>query len=372
MAILKRCRFGGKQFLTAALLVVLAFSTPAESARIKDISTVGGMRDNQLIGYGLIVGLKHTGDRSYNSPFTIQTLISMLKRLGTTVDIRQLTGQNIGVSETRYLRDVRVENIAAVMVTANLPPFAKPGHKIDVSVSSLGDARSLAEGTLLMTPLKAADGKVYAVAQGTLPATVEPKRRGGRRRNIVTVGVIPNGGMVEKAVNIDFASKTNFRFLLKNPDFTTAKTITVAINTSFGENTAKGIDAGTIEISLPEKYGGDPLSFISEVESLEVQKDSVAKVVLNEKTGTVVIGEFVEINNVAISIGDITLQVRRGRTLKPSALTPKEKLNVVAKNTDIKELVTALNALGISPSDMAAIFRSLRAAGALNAELEIL
>lgn len=367
MAILKRQRL-----LIVTLLAALAFPAPAGAARIKDISSVGGMRSNQLIGYGLMVGLKNTGDRSYNSTFTIQTLLSMLKRLGTTVDIRQLTGQNIGVSETRYLRDVRVENIAAVMVTASLPPFAKPGHKIDVSVSSLGDARSLADGTLLMTPLKAADGKVYAVAQGTLPLAVEPKGRRRRARNMVTVGIIPNGGLVEKAVNVDFASKTKFRFLLKSPDFTTAKTVALAINASFGEKTAKGIDAGTIEVLLPEKYGGDPLSFISEVESLQVQKDSVAKVVLDEKTGTVVIGEFVEINNVAISIGDITLQIRRGRALKPSALAPKEKLNVVAQNTDIKELVTALNALGISPQDMAAIFRSLRAAGALNAELEIL
>lgn len=365
----KSTTLSGRQLFLTAILTVLVFSTTADAARVKDISTLSGMRSNQLIGYGLVVGLKNTGDRSYNSPFTIQTLLSMLKRLGTTVDIRQLTGRNIGVSETRYLRDVRVENIAAVMVTANLPPFAKPGHKIDISVSSLGDARSLKDGTLLMTPLKAADGKVYAVAQGTLPATGDSKRRGGRARNSANVGVIPNGGLVEKGVDSNFASKKKFRFLLKSPDFTTAKTVVVAINRSFGENTAKGIDAGTIEILLPGKYSGDPLGFISEVELLEVQKDSIAKVVLDEKTGTVVIGEFVEVNNVAVSIGDITLQVRRRSAPLPAG---KEKLNVVAKNADIKELVTALNALGISPRDMAAIFRSLRAAGALNADLEIL
>ena len=358
--------------LATALAAVLAVPNTASAARIKDIATVSGMRSNQLIGYGLVVGLKNTGDNSYNTPFTVQTLISMLKRMGTTIDIRQLTGRNIGVSETRYLRDIRIENVAAVTVTATLPPFAKPGQKLDVSVSSLGDARSLEGGTLLMTPLRAPNGEVYAVAQGNLPTIAKRKKMHGRAQSVPTSGIIQNAALVEKAVNLDFASKTSFTLLLNSPDFTTAQSIVEAINKSYGKKTARGIDAGAVELWLPKNYRSNPFGFLSEVESMNVRKDGVSKIVLDEKTGTVVIGEFVEVNNAAISIGDITLQIRRRALLGDYTPSQKEKLNMVGGNTDIKELVDALNAIGVSPQDLVAIFRSLRAAGALNAELEIL
>lgn len=363
----------GKIFrlLTATLIAVITAIGSANAARIKDISTIKGIRSNHLIGYGLMVGLKNSGDRSYKSPFTAQTLVSMLKRLGTTIDIRQLTGQNIGTSETRHLRDIRVENVAAVMVTATLPPFAAPGQRIDVTVASLGDARSLEGGTLLLTPLKAANGEVFAVAQGKLPTKARRRKRPGRAVAVPTSGTIPSSGIVEKAVNVDFANKTRFELLLNSPDFSTANAIVTALNGRFGTRTAKGLNAGTIELNLPRNYRNNAFGFIADVESISVKKDSIAKVVLDETTGTVVISEFVEVNSAAISIGDITLQIRR-RVLADTEPAQKEKLTVVEQNSDIKALVQALNAIGVSPQDLVAIFRSLRAAGALNAELEIL
>jgi len=356
--------------LTLVMAIIIALPSETIGARIKDITTIGGMRDNQLIGYGLMVGLKNSGDSSHKTPFTIQTLLSMLKRLGTTVDIRQITGGNVGVSDTRQLSDVRVENVAAVMVTATLPPFAKPGSKIDVRVSSLGDAKSLEGGILLLTPLKGADGNVYAVAQGEMENTHNSKSKSGRRNKSVTNGILQNAGVVEKEVVIDFASKTSFQVLLNKPDFTTANSMVTAVNTRFGEGSAKGLDGGTIEVVLSDEFKGNPFGFISAVESLEVEKDTVAKVILNEKTGTVVIGQNVQINNVAISFGETTVEIKNPYYTPPPSI--KEKLNVVQKNTDIKELVSALNALGVSPRDLVSIFKSLRAAGALNAELEII
>ena len=360
------------KLLAGAIILFAGAASVADAARVKDITSVKGVRSNHLIGYGLMVGLKNSGDRSYKSPFTAQTLVSMLKRLGTTIDIRQLTGANIGVSDTRNLRDVRVENVAAVMVTASLPPFASPGQKLDVSVASLGDARSLEGGTLLLTPLKAANGEVYAVAQGTLAPKARKRKRRGRAEAVPTSGKIPNGGLVEKAVNVDFSGKSKFELLLNSPDFSTANAIVIALNEKFGERTAKGKNAGVIELTLPRSFRGNAFGFISEVESIGVKRDSIAKVVVDESSGTIVIGEFVEINNAAISIGDITLEIRRRVLAVDNTPAQKEKLNVVSQNTDIKELVDALNAIGVSPQDLVAIFRSLRAAGALNAKLEIL
>jgi flagellar P-ring protein precursor FlgI len=358
-------------FITLAIALIMALPGVTTGARIKDITTIGGMRDNQLIGYGLMVGLKNTGDSSYKTPFTIQTLLSMLKRLGTTVDIRQITGGNVGVSDTRKLRDVRVENVAAVMVTATLPPFAKPGSRIDVHVSSLGDASSLEGGMLLLTPLKGSDGNVYAVAQGDMKNVHNTNNGKNRRRNrIITNGVIQNAAVVEKEIIIDFASKTSFNILLNSPDFATANSMVEAVNARFGAGSARGLDGGTLEVILPIEFKGNPFGFISEVESLEVERDTVAKVVLNEKTGTVVIGQNVQISNVAISFGETTVEVKNPFYTPPPSV--KEKLNMVQKNTDIKELVSALNALGVSPQDLVSIFKSLRAAGALNAELEII
>ncbi len=368
---------------TAAVAALLAFPAPASASRIKDISNVQGMRQNQLIGYGLMVGLKNSGDRTSKTPFTAQTLVAMLKRLGTTIDIRQLTGPQIGVSQTRFLRDVKVENVAAVMVTATLAPFSKPGTKLDVSVSSLGDAKSLEGGTLLMTPLKAPNGEVYAVAQGVLAVTRKIGKK-GQAEAVPTTGTIADGGIVEKEVPNDFAQKSQFNILLSKPDFTTASSVVAAVNAKYGKDTARGLDAGTVEVIVPVKFAANPFGFISEIEVLNVTSDMPARVVLDEKSGTVVIGSNVEIHDVAISFADITLQVQRATdTAAQTAMaqglpapaqkeTAKSKINMLKKNANINDLVAALNALGVSPQDLVAIFRSLHASGSLNAELEVL
>jgi flagellar P-ring protein precursor FlgI len=327
------------------------------------------MRQNQLIGYGLMVGLKNSGDRSYKTPFTAQSLVAMLKKLGTTVDITQLYTQSTGSSQTRYLSDVRVENVAAVMVTANLPPFAKPGMKIDVSVSSLGDARSLEGGTLLITPLKAANGDTYAVAQGTFPL-MHKKDKKQAFEAIATQGIITSGAIVEREIPNEFATKTKFNILLDKPDFTTMTTVVAELNNRYGEGTAKGLDGGTVEINVPANFAANSLGFLSEVESVNVKSDMPAKVVLDERSGTVIIGEHVEVGNVAISIADMTVKITKKD--QPVVTATKEKLNIIKENGTINELVNALNALGVSPSDLVAIFKALHSAGALNAELEIL
>lgn len=352
-----------------AVAALLALPGAANASRIKDISNIQGMRQNQLIGYGLMVGLKNSGDRTSKTPFTAQTLVAMLKRLGTNIDIRQLTGPQIGVSQTRFLRDVKVENVAAVMVTATLPPFSRPGTKLDVSVSSLGDAKSLEGGTLLMTPLKAPNGEVYAVAQGLLAVTRKPGKKGNVEM-VPTTGTIPDGAIVEKEVPNDFAQKAQFNILLSKPDFSTASSMVAAVNAKYGKDTARGLDAGTVEVLVPAKFAANPFGFMSEVEVLNVTSDMPARVVLDEKSGTVVIGDNVEIHDVAISFADITLQVRRMADVP--AVAPKDKITMFKKNTSINDLVAALNALGVSPQDLVAIFRSLHASGALNAELEVL
>ncbi|MBI5637391.1 MAG: flagellar basal body P-ring protein FlgI [Nitrospinae bacterium] len=358
------------KFIGVMAVVLLAFPAAAGASRIKDISNIQGMRQNQLIGYGLMVGLKNSGDRTSKTPFTAQTLVAMLKRLGTTVDIRQLTGPQIGVSQTRFLRDVKVENVAAVMVTATLSPFSKPGTKLDVSVSSLGDAKSLEGGTLLMTPLKAPNGEVYAVAQGALAVTRKNGKKGSNVEVVPTTGTIPDGAIVEKEVPNDFAQKSQFNILLSKPDFATASSMVAAVNGKYGKDTARGLDAGTVEVQVPAKFAANPFGFMSEVEVLNVTSDMPARVVLDEKSGTVVIGDNVEIHDVAISFADITLQVRNGANAPAQA--PKEKITMLKKNTSITDLVAALNALGVSPQDLVAIFRSLHASGALNAEMEVL
>lgn len=360
-----------KKIITALVVAALMLPTSASAARIKDMASVAGMRQNQLIGYGLMVGLKNTGDRSYKTPFTAQTLIAMLKRLGTTVDVTQLYGPQTGISQTRFLQDVRMENVAAVMVTANLPAFSKPGQKIDITVASLGDARSLEGGNLLITPLKAANGETYAVAQGTFPMLRKANKKNEIFEQIPTQGLITSGAIVEKEVPNEFATKGKFTLLLDKSDFTTVSRVTTAINVKYGEGTAKGIDGGSLEINVPSAFQNNSFGFLSELEAMDVKGDMPAKVVLDERSGTVIIGENVEVGNVAISIADMTVKIRKesGAQEPPAA---KEKLNIVKANTNINELVNALNALGVSPGDLVAIFKALHSSGALNAELEIL
>lgn len=361
-----------KKTMVAILTAAFLLPYQAEAARIKDVASVAGMRNNQLLGYGLMVGLKNTGDRSYKTPFTAQTLIAMLKRLGTTVDVTQLYSTQTDMSQTRFLQDVRMENVAAVMVTATLPPFSKPGQKIDVNVASLGDARSLEGGTLLITPLKAANGDTYAVAQGTLPMLRKTEKKKEIFEQISTQGIITGGALVEKEIPNEFASKTKFNLQLERPDFGTVTFIVAEINKKYGEGTSRGLDGGSIEVNIPASFQANSFAFISDLESIDVKSDMPARVVLDERSGTIIIGEHVEVGNVAISIADMTVKIKRDKEAPDAPPATKEKLNMMKGNSNLNELVNALNALGVSPGDMVAIFKALHASGALNAELEIL
>lgn len=351
-------------------------SLRAQAARIKDITEIKGVRQNQLIGYGLVVGLDGTGDKD-KTRFTFQSLASMLEKMGLTVNPK----------------DIQVKNVAAVMVTANLPPFARVGTHLDVLVSSIGDAVNLQGGTLLFTPMRATDGKIYAVAQG--PVSTGGFRLAGAsagvQKNFPTVGRVIEGALVEKELHTDFKDRTSLTLTLHNPDFTTASRVAQAINTSLpGGSLASTLDAGTIKVTVPERYLGNPVGFVTLIEGLNVVPDYQAKIVINERTGTVVIGENVRISTVAISHGNLSLQVnerpevsqplpfsRGGRTaILPrtdvSATEEKSPLFLVKHSASIGDLVRGLNALGVSPRDLISIFQALKAAGALQAELEII
>ncbi|VAX16867.1 Flagellar P-ring protein FlgI [hydrothermal vent metagenome] len=382
-------------FASIAAIFFAAVAKPASAARLKDIASIRGVRSNQLIGYGLVVGLKNSGDQSYKSPFTIQALLSMLERLGATVDIRQQINRRTGVPDIRFLRDIRVENVAAVMVTADLPPFVRQGARIDVVVSSLGDAKSLKGGTLLLTPLKATNGEVFAVAQGALSvggAFNEGFRRTSISKNHPTVGRLAGGGVVEREVGFDFNSLDKLVFLLNYPDFTTAQRAIMAVNTAVGADVAKAIDSGAFEVEFPEDFIERKVEFISTIERLDVQTDTQAKVVLDERTGTIIIGQNVTISRVAISHGNLTIKIGDGTEVsQPSPLTlgqtvivPKSILSVeelggksgrvmvLEPGANIADLAKALNALGVKPRDLITIFQTLRAANALKAHLEII
>jgi flagellar P-ring protein precursor FlgI len=352
----------------------LAPAEPVHAARIKDLTSIAGVRDNQLIGYGLVVGLNGTGDGG-GAEFTAQTIGSMLRALGITVDPN----------------DIRVRNVAAVMVTATLPPFARAGGHVDVLVSSLGDAKSLQGGTLLLTPLRAPNGEVYAVAQG--PVSVGGFAAGGRagggvQKNHPTVGHIPAGALVEREVSFQFNSKERLTLILYNPDFTTSARLVEAINGQMGEGLASAVDSGTVEVRVPAHYRGNQVAFIAALENLEVEPDSVAKVVLDERTGTVVIGENVRISTVAIAHGNLSIEIKetpqvsqpppfsRGQTV----VTPESDVRVqedranlllLPQAVTIRDLVRALNSIGVTPRDLIAIFQAIKTAGALQAKLEI-
>lgn len=383
------------KYAIPALALFLWMTSQASATRLKDISSLEGIRSNQLIGYGLVVGLRGSGDKSYKSPFTIQTLLSMLERLGTTVDVRKLVDPRLGISDVRQLRDVRVENVAAVMVTAELPPFARQGTRIDVTASSLGDARSLQGGTLLLTPLKAANGEIYAVAQGAVSVGggfSERSRRFKHVKNHPTVARISNGATVEKEVDFDFSAVTKLNFALFHPDFTTSQRVVVAINSELGGEAAKAINSGVIEVTVPDEFADKKVELVSRLENLEVEPDVVAKVVMDERTGTIVVGEQVRISKVAISHGNLTIRIAgktsvsqppplsAGQTVvTPSSILMVEELGgktdrlmVLDPGVSIGEMVKALNAMGVKPRDLIAIFQTLKSAGALRAQLEII
>ncbi|MFQ5559405.1 MAG: flagellar basal body P-ring protein FlgI, partial [Nitrospinota bacterium] len=326
-----------------------------------------------------MVGLNKTGDQVNNGQFSAQTLINMLEKLGTTVDIRRI-------------KDIRTKNSAAVMVTAVLPPFARQGNKIDVVVSSLGDATSLAGGTLLLTPLRGANGLVYAVAQGPVSvggAFAVAGRRSKKSKNHSTSGKIPGGALVERGVEVALQEKEFIDIQLNQSDFTTVFNISNAINGQIGDGNAAPLDSGTVRVQVPDSFKGKIVEMISKIELIEVNIDQAAKVVLDERTGTVVIGQNVKLHEAAISHGSLTITIKT--VLEPSqppplsggttVLVPREELKVEENNenvlripatANITELVKALNVMGVSPRDLIAIFQSLKAAGALQAELIII
>ncbi|RMF90854.1 MAG: flagellar basal body P-ring protein FlgI [Nitrospinota bacterium] len=357
------------------LLLLVSMGTLALAARVKDITTIAGVRENQLIGYGLVVGLDGTGDRG-GTGFTTQTIASMLRGLGITVDPAV----------------IKVRNVAAVMVTAHLPPFARPGSRIDVVVSSIGDAKSLQGGTLLLTPLRAPDGKIYAMAQGPISIggfAFSGNAGGGVQRNHPTVGHIAGGAIVERAVPVQFAGRDSLTLLLNEPDFTTSFRLVETINRQFGAAVAQAVDSGTVTVRIPEPYRQNVVEFVSTIENMELTPDTVARVVLDERTGTVVIGENVRISTVAIAHGNLSIEIRETQQVSQppplssgqTVVTPEtqiqvqeEKANllVLPQAVTIRDLVKALNAIGVTPRDLIAIFQAIKAAGALHARLEIM
>jgi flagellar P-ring protein precursor FlgI len=332
------------------LLCIFLICDSAMASRLKDIANIRGVRENQLIGYGLVVGLQGTGDSK--SEFTSKSFARMLDKLGMKLDNPEIESKNV----------------AAVIITATLPPFGKAGNNIDVNVNSIGSAASLMGGTLLMTPLRAANEEIFAVAQGAIFI-------GGDKNTPLTVGRIPNGGMIEKDIITDFNTRKLFRLTLHNPDFTTAARAAVSINKELGGLYASAKDAASLDVIVPPSYEGRGVDFLANIESIEVNPDMQARVVINEKTGTVVIGDKVKISKVAISHGAISVKVavaNPGNENKKNQSTVEEKIAVLGGAISVGELVQALNKLGITPKDLITILQSIKAAGALHGELQIL
>jgi flagellar P-ring protein precursor FlgI len=362
--------------LMAAFLLIWGglMLSSAQASRVKELAQIEGVRSNQLVGYGLVVGLNGTGD-SASTSFTIQSLANLMERLGVTVDPD----------------DISVDNVAAVVVTADLPAFARAGGSIDVSVSSIGDAENLAGGTLLMTPLKAADGQVYAVAQGAL--VVGSLAYGGKaaevQKNHPTVGRIPGGALVEREVPFVFGRNQELNYRLKDADFTTMARMTQEVNNHFGGPYAKAVDGGQMTVRIPESYRNNIVGFVADLELLEVVPDTLARIVVNEKTGTIVMGEAVRISTVAVSHGNLNLVISESAAVSQpqpfsageTVTTPQTDISVVEESGEIVvlqqgvsigDVAAALNAIGATPRDLIAIFQAIKAAGAMYADLVIL
>lgn len=364
--------------LAGMMLVLMQMSSEAHAERIKDVATVAGVRNNQLVGYGLVVGLDGTGDQTTQAPFTSQSLISMLERLGVTVPP--------GTS-------LQLKNIAAVAVHADLPPFAKPGQTIDVTVSSIANAKSLRGGTLLITPLKGMDGQTYAIAQGNLAVSglgISGADGSSITINVPSVGTIPNGATVERAVPTQFAGTDHLILNLNQPDFTTATHLADTINKLLGAGTALPLDPTSIRVAAPQD-ASERISFLSAIENLDIAPgDAPAKVIVNSRTGTVVINSSVRVMPAAVSHGSLVVSITedynvsqpqpfsdRGQTV----VTPQSGIDVNQGNdhmflfkagVDLNDIVRAVNEVGAAPGDLVAILQALRAAGALRAELLVI
>ncbi|MCS6896885.1 MAG: flagellar basal body P-ring protein FlgI [Nitrospira sp.] len=362
----------------------LVWPASVGAVRIKDIGAIEGVRDNQLIGYGLVVGLDRTGDQVIGGQFTIQAMMSMLNKMGV----------NLVIDPIQLL----TRNIASVMVTAKLPPFAKPGMTLDAVVSSMANAKSLQGGTLLLTPLKAANQQVYAVAQGPVSIGGFLGGTGGAGGATVTknhqvTGIVPGGAIIEKEAAVDIDSWETVSVLLRHPDFTTAARVAEAIGGAFGKGSAVAVNAGQVRASVPPEFQGRVVEYIASIEGLDVSVDAVAKVVVNERTGTVVLGEHVRISTCAISHGNLTISVKNtlnvsqppapvvGSTGGQTVVTPdvqtevkeqESRLMVVEQAVTLGDVVRALNAVGVTPRDLVAILSALQSAGSLQARLEIM
>ncbi len=362
-------------FLAGLLAAILAVTSAHATSRIKDLANIEGVRQNQLIGYGLVVGLNGTGDTLNNIPFTKQSLQAMLERMG--VNIR---GANI-----------RTGNVAAVMVTGNLPAFSTQGTRMDVTVSALGDAKSLMGGTLLVTPLLAADGNVYAVAQGSLAIGGFSAQGDAASitRGVPTVGRIANGAIIEREIDFALNRLPNVRLALRNADFTTAKRIASAVNDYLGTRSAEPVDPSTVTLSVPAEFKGNVVALLTEIEQLQVEPDQAAKIVIDERSGIIVMGRDVRVATVAIAQGNLTITVSeapqvsqpnplsRGRTVvvprtQVGVQEDGKKLAVVKNGVSLQQLVDGLNALGIGPRDMIAILQAIKAAGAIEADIEVM
>lgn len=325
------------------LIMSYSFSFSAHSARLKDITNIRGVRSNQLIGYGVVVGLNGTGDSK--ADYTNKSIVRMLDRLGMKIDGKS------GASK----------NVAAVLITAELPAFARSGNKIDITVNTLGDATSLKGGTLVQTPLRAADQQVYAVAQGSL--LVGYSQTGVHE----TVARLPNGGIIERDVGKDFSGRKMYRMTLNNPDFTTAARIAKRVNMELSGKYATAVDGATIDIVSPPTYEGKGVELMAIIENVDIEPDTRARVVVNEKTGTVVIGEGVKISRIAISHGDLTLKVGGAKSSQDG-----ERVIEVEEAVNLRDVVKSMNRLGVSPKDLITILQNIKAAGALQGDLEIL
>ncbi|MCW5724105.1 MAG: flagellar basal body P-ring protein FlgI [Maricaulaceae bacterium] len=363
--------------LLIALFAALALAGPAgANSRIKDIADVEGVRENQLVGYGLVVGLNGTGDSLRNAAFTRQSLSAMLERFD--VNTREA--------------NLNTRNAAAVMVTANLPAFGTQGTRMDVTISAIGDASSLQGGTLIATPLIGADGQVYAVAQGAI-AVGGFQAQGAAAsvtRGVPTAGRIANGALIERELRFDLAGRETVRLALRNPDFTTARRMAEAINAYLGAAAAAAVDPATVTLTRPDFFRGDMVALLAEVEQLRVRPDMMARVVIDEATGTIVMGENVRVSTVAIAQGNLTISVsetpvasqpapfsEQGETVvlprtQVEVTEDIHQLGVLPESVSLSELVDGLNSLGVSPRDMIAILQAIKAAGALQAEIEVL
>lgn len=378
--------------LSAGLILggaVVVPGTAAANSRIKDIADFEGVRDNMLVGYGLVVGLNATGDSMQKMAFTKESLIGMLERLGVN---------------TRDYRNTELEskNVAAVMVTSTLPGFSRQGSHVDVTISALGDAKSLLGGTLLVTPLVGADGEVYAVAQGQVQVAgfSAAGKAASITKGVPTAGRIPNGAIIEREIPFALNELSRVSIALRNPDLTTARRVAQAVNAMLGTAAARASDPGTVEMAVPSNYQGDVVGLLTDIEQLRIAPDTPAKVIIDESSGTIVIGENVRISTVAIAQGNLTIKVTEtpqvsqpapftnvtqaaGGTGGPTTTTvdrtqievdegKDKKLTTVEGGVTLQSLVNGLNALGIGPRDMITILQAIKAAGALHADIEVM